>query len=133
LILLNLDHWFIEPLSVFQIISWVLLLSSCVLAVYGFYLLKVIGKPKGEIENTTVLVKAGAFKYIRHPIYSTFLLGEMGVFFKNPSFINGALIVVISSFVIATAKVEEAENLQKFGSDYAEYMKTTKMFIPYLF
>jgi protein-S-isoprenylcysteine O-methyltransferase Ste14 len=38
-----------------------------------------------------------------------------------------------SAFLIATAKVEETENLEKFGSDYAVYMKTTKMFIPFLF
>jgi protein-S-isoprenylcysteine O-methyltransferase Ste14 len=38
-----------------------------------------------------------------------------------------------TAFLIATAKVEEVENLSKFGADYAAYMKTTKMFIPFLF
>lgn len=35
--------------------------------------------------------------------------------------------------MIATARVEEAENLQKFGEDYAAYMKTTKRFIPFFY
>ncbi len=38
-----------------------------------------------------------------------------------------------SAFLTATARVEEAENLDKFGDQYAAYMKTTKIFIPFLF
>jgi protein-S-isoprenylcysteine O-methyltransferase Ste14 len=36
-------------------------------------------------------------------------------------------------FLLATAKVEESENVRYFGTAYAEYMKRTKMFIPFLF
>jgi protein-S-isoprenylcysteine O-methyltransferase Ste14 len=43
------------------------------------------------------------------------------------------LVLVATAFLLATAKVEEAENLQKFGEDYAAYMKATKRFIPILF
>jgi protein-S-isoprenylcysteine O-methyltransferase Ste14 len=35
-------------------------------------------------------------------------------------------------FLVATARVEEAENLRFFGEEYQEYMKRTKMFVPYL-
>jgi protein-S-isoprenylcysteine O-methyltransferase Ste14 len=37
-----------------------------------------------------------------------------------------------SIFLIATAKVEEAEDLCKFGGEYRRYMRTTRMFIPYV-
>jgi hypothetical protein len=40
--------------------SWLLLLLSLLLAVHGFYLLVVAGKPKGHIEDTSTLVKVGA-------------------------------------------------------------------------
>ena len=43
------------------------------------------------------------------------------------------LTVVASAFLFAAAKVEKAENLHKFGEEYASYMSKTKMFIPYLF
>jgi protein-S-isoprenylcysteine O-methyltransferase Ste14 len=43
------------------------------------------------------------------------------------------LVLLATAFLMATAKVEEAENLQKFGEDYAAYMRTTKRFIPILF
>ena len=132
LILLNLEHWFSDPFSALQIVSWLLLLSSLILAVHGFYLLRVIGRPQGGIENTTTLVIRGAYKYIRHPLYSSLLLLGWGVFFKNPSPLGGILALVTCASLAATARIEEAENLRKFGADYAVYMKTTKMFIPFL-
>jgi protein-S-isoprenylcysteine O-methyltransferase Ste14 len=133
LILLNLEYWFRDPFSVLQIVSWLLLLSSLVLAVHGFYLLRMIGKPKGGIENTTTLVRLGAYKYIRHPLYSSLLLLGWGAFLKDVSLLGGVLVLATSVFLIATARVEEAENFDRFGAEYARYMKTTRMFVPFLF
>ncbi len=133
LILLNLDYWFKNPFSAFQIVSWLLLLCSAIMAAHGFYLLHMIGRPKGSFENTTTLVTLGAYKYIRHPLYSSLLVLAFGVFFKDPSLISGVLALSSCIFLTATAKVEEAENLHKFGNSYTIYMKTTKMFIPFLF
>lgn len=133
LILLNLEHWFRDPFSARQIVSWLLLLASLILAVHGFHLLRIIGRPEGEIESTTTLVMLGAYRYIRHPLYASLLLLGWGAFFKDPSLPAGLLILAACAFLTATARVEEAENLDKFGADYAAYMKTTKMFIPFLF
>ncbi len=131
-ILLNAKHWFREPFSALQVISWLLLLSSLAMAVHGFYLLRVSGKPATGIENTTVLVRQGAYKYIRHPLYSSLLLFGWGVFFKNLSLLSASLALVASAFLAATARVEEMENVQKFGDDYIAYMKKTKRFIPFV-
>ncbi|UCH51287.1 MAG: isoprenylcysteine carboxylmethyltransferase family protein [Chloroflexota bacterium] len=133
LILLNLEHWFTDPFSVKQIVSWFLLLCSAVLVVHGFYLLHAIGRPRSGIEDTTTLVMVGAYKYIRHPLYSSLLFFAWGVFFKNPSWLGGVLAIVASAFLVATAKVEELENIRNFGADYRIYMNKTKMFIPFLF
>ena len=133
LILLNVEHWFRDPFSALQIVSWSLLVSSLILAAHGFHLLRVIGRPKGGIEDTTIVVTAGAYKVIRHPLYSSLLLFAWGAFLKHPSLPGGILALAVCAFVTATAKVEEAENLDKFGADYAAYMRTTRMFIPFLF
>lgn len=133
LILLNLEPWFRDPFSAQQITSWVLLLFSLLLAVHGFYLLHVVGRPKDGIEDTITLVITGAYKYIRHPLYASLLLLVWGVFLKDVvSPLGGSLAAIASAFITATARAEELENLQKFGAKYAGYMKTTKMFIPFL-
>ncbi len=133
LILPNAEYWFREPFFLaLQVISWLLLVSSLVLAVHGFHLLRATGRPKGGIEDTSVLVRQGAYRYIRHPLYCSLLLFAWGTFLKNPSLIFALLAAVASAFLVATARVEEMENLQRFGDDYVTYMKETKMFIPFL-
>jgi protein-S-isoprenylcysteine O-methyltransferase Ste14 len=133
LILLNLENWFRDPFSSHQIVSWLLLLASIVLVAHGIYLLRVMGRPKSGIESTTRLVIVGAYKYIRHPLYSSLLFLVWGVFFKALSIPGGILAAVATIFLITTARIEESENVQKFGAEYAAYVKTTRMFIPFLF
>jgi len=141
LVLINLKYWFFEPFSINQIISWFLLIISLFLIIHGFQLFRQAGKLDSErkdlhligIENTTELVMVGAYRYIRHPFYSSLLFLAWGVFFKHPSNIGGSLAVIASFFLVLTAKVEEAENIHFFGDAYQGYMKETKMFIPYIF
>jgi protein-S-isoprenylcysteine O-methyltransferase Ste14 len=141
LVLLNLNYWFYEPFSIHQIVSWLLLIISLFLVIHGFQLLRMVGKPDSKrndpslvgIEKTTELVTVGAYRYIRHPLYSSLLFGAWGVFFKRPSWLGGGLAVIATVFLVATSKVEEAENIRFFGTAYQNYMKQTKMFIPFLF
>jgi protein-S-isoprenylcysteine O-methyltransferase Ste14 len=141
LILLNAVKWFSNPFSIQQVVSWLLLLISFVLAVHGFYLLRVAGHPRKDredneligFEKTTSLVKSGAFKYIRHPLYASLFYGVYGAFFKNPSWPGVALASAATVFLLLTAKSEEKECIRFFGADYQAYMSQTKMFVPFLF
>ena len=85
-----------------------------------------------HIEKTTVLVTAGAYKYVRHPLYSSFLLLTWGSYLFIPSWQAGLLGVVATLNVIVAARMEEQENLQYFGAAYRDYMKRTKMFFPFV-
>ena len=129
----NVRAWFHAPLSPVHLVSWILLLASLALAVHGFLLLSVIGKPRGRIDKTTVLVTIGAYRYIRHPLYASLLLLAWGAFLKQPSLPGTVLAAAATASLIATARAEEVELSQKFGTAYAEYRKSTKMFIPYVF
>ena len=133
LVILNADHWFQNPISPRQIFSWLFLIASLLLALHGFRILRVAGKPEDDFEKTTQLVKAGAYRYIRHPLYASLLLLGVGAFLKNPSWLGSALLAALFIFCGATARVEERENLERFGEIYRDYMGETKMFIPLLF
>ena len=132
LVLLNVSYWFTDPLSVRQIISWLLLAGSIPLAAGGFYLLHQVGRPEQGIEQTTALVTSGLYRYIRHPLYASLLPATWGVFLKHPGLIPGLLAGAITTLLWAMAKVEEKENLLRFGEAYAAYIKNSKMFIPFL-
>lgn len=133
LILANLKIWFVKPFEWHQQISWVILAASAFLALHGIYLLMKMGNPTVGLETTTTLVMRGAYKYIRHPLYGSLLLLGWGIFFKETSLLNIVVVWAYTAFLIATAKAEEKENVEKFGEAYMKYMKKTKMFIPFVF
>lgn len=132
LVLLNYRVWFRDPVSPLQLISWILLIISLYVVITGYLLLKRKGKPTANFENTSLLVKTGIYKFIRHPLYlSIFLLGT-GIMLKKPEQVQLILAVVNLIAVWITSKIEENEMIAKFGDEYRQYMKETKMFIPYI-
>jgi len=141
LILLNAAVWFQDPFSLRQLASWALLLASLLLAVHGFHLLRQIGRPDRSIEDptrlavekTTRLVRSGAYRTIRHPLYASLLALAWGAFLKAPSSPGVLLAAVATGAIYLTARVEERENMRNFGAEYAEYMRETRMFIPFVF
>jgi protein-S-isoprenylcysteine O-methyltransferase Ste14 len=52
---------------------------------------------------------------------------------KQPGTVEIILSVINLIAIYFTARIEEKEMIAKFGDDYVEYMKETKMFIPFLF
>ena len=141
LVLLNAPVWFKNPFAPQQLISWLFLLISIFLAVHGVHLLRVIGQPNQkrtdaellEFEKTSSLVTVGAYKYIRHPLYSSLLFLAWGAFLKHPSWLGLFLVFSASIFLFLTARKDELECLQHFGAAYQRYMQVTKRFVPYIF
>ncbi|MBM3179109.1 MAG: isoprenylcysteine carboxylmethyltransferase family protein [Chloroflexi bacterium] len=142
LFLVNVKFWFQNPFAWNQLIAWTLLFASLIPLAFGVSALKSRGKPTADregdpsllaFEKTTQLVTSGVYKYIRHPLYSSLFLLTWGMFFKLPSITGGTLTAVATLFLVLTAKADEAECIQFFGPAYNDYMKKTKMFIPYLF
>jgi protein-S-isoprenylcysteine O-methyltransferase Ste14 len=100
-----------------------------------------VGKPDSSrsdslligVEKTTKLVTTGVYRHIRHPIYSSGLYVALGVFFKHTTWLSFCLTLITVFFLTMTARMEEAENIRYFGSAYQDYMKKTRMFVPFLF
>jgi protein-S-isoprenylcysteine O-methyltransferase Ste14 len=143
LILLNIKVWFAAPFSWHQIISWFLLIVSLIPLAFGIYSLTAKGKPVAHreadpsllaFEKTSTLVTTGIYRYIRHPLYSSLLFLTWGAFFKSPGWDIGATLALAATvLLIATAKADESECIRFFGTAYQDYMKQTKMFVPFIF
>ena len=133
LLILNLKFWFKEPLSIHQIFSWILLFSSIYPGIAGYLLLKNMGKSEKSFENTTVLVKTGIYKYIRHPLYCSLLLLGTGIMFKNLTGTTLVLGIINAIAIFLTARTEEGEMNARFGDIYKAYITETRMFIPFIF
>lgn len=137
----NYSYWFRDPLSIQQIISWCLLLSSFTLALSGLWIMFRKGKASKlrnekelfHFERTTRLIQEGAYKHIRHPLYASLTYLTWGILLKQMTII--LLLVTIFSTVLfyITMRIEEEESKAYFGKAYKEYMQKTKRFIPFIF
>ena len=133
LLLLNYKVWFRDAFSWHQIISWIFLFASIYPGIAGYITLKRRGKSSDNFENTTVLVRSGVYKYIRHPLYCSLLLLGTGIMFKDLGTTQIIFGTVNMVAIYLTARIEEKEMTVKFGGRYVDYMKDTKMFIPNIF
>ena len=80
------------------------------------------------------IVKNGIYKFIRHPMYLGALLLYMGLFLlitKSWSISILANIFTIN-FIVDRIDREEQLMLMVFGKEYYDYMKKTKIIIPFV-
>lgn len=137
----NYKFWFINSFSFEQIISWILLVYSAYLVIFGLLLIKIKGKPSPErdeknlfgFEKTTRLVDTGVFKHTRHPLYASLIFVTWAMYLKNPTYLLLLLSLISSILLYITSKYDEKECIKYFGKSYQEYMRQTKMFIPFVF
>jgi protein-S-isoprenylcysteine O-methyltransferase Ste14 len=137
----NYNVWFRDPLGPVQVISWILLFYSVYPVISGVMQLRRAKKSVSErkekelfkFEQTTELVTRGIYKYIRHPLYSSLLFLTWGIYLKNPDLLLFAVASASTVFLYFTARMDEKECISYFGEEYKVYMKTTKMFVPYIF
>jgi protein-S-isoprenylcysteine O-methyltransferase Ste14 len=136
----NVRFWFRDPLSVHQILSWLLLLASIYPVVDGVYRFKAAGRINRErndpslfgFEHTTNLITTGVYRYIRHPMYASLLYLAWGIALKNPTVLILIYAGAATIFLYLTVRVEERENLNYFGEEYRQYMMRSKRFVPWL-
>lgn len=140
LVLVNFPRWSADPYSPRQLVSWLLLAGSLVLAVHAVRLLKRLGAPgeRGDaallaFERTSALVTTGAYRYIRHPMYASLLFLAWGAFLKDISPASVVLVAGATAALFLTALRDEEECRQYFGAVYVDYMKTSKRFVPFVF
>lgn len=139
LLLLNESQWFLDPFSLRQLASWLMLVFSPAIVLSGLYYLKNVGgntsretETNFNFENTERLVTIGIYKYIRHPMYSSLLFLNWGIVLKDITTLSIFLGVLVSLFLYVAAKTEERENIDFFGDDYLSYTEDVKMFIPFV-
>ena len=124
-----------------QTIAQILLALSLALLVLGFMALRAHGRPgnvRGDealfgFERTTTLVTGSIFRFIRHPMYASLLTLAWAFFFRDPSPAAFGLAAAASVLLDVTARADERECLAYFGEAYAEYMRRTRRFVPYVF
>ncbi len=132
--LMGVSYWAYDNSDLGQVWGLMLVLVSVVASIYAR---REIGHnwshaAEYQIKKDHQLVKTGIYRYIRHPIYTTLILSVVGT-----ELVVGSYLVVVFSIALPViayiqARREEALLIQKFGQKYIDYMKKTKMFVPFM-
>jgi len=143
---LPISHWvgiyefFYPMIPLPQILSFVLTPLSLILMTLAIVLnhhsAYRLGKfyDRLNILDEHRLIKNGAYRLIRHPIYTSYLLLFTGFCFLFASPLAFVLIMTVCIIGYRSRiKVEEEMLLQRFGKEYSGYMKGTKRLFPFLY
>jgi len=110
------------------------------IAILGFTLLQwsqnTLGKNWSDAPrmlNDQRLVSDGPYRWVRHPIYTAFLLILGSMLFITANWLIGLMWIGATSIeVISRARFEEGLMLDGFGDQYRVYMQETGRFLPRL-
>ena len=83
------------------------------------------------IQDSQQIVRAGLYRFVRHPSYLGLLLAFLAVGLHSRNWISFVIVLVAPTVALLyRIHVEEAALAQAFGEDYAAYSKTTKRLVP---
>ncbi|TCU17983.1 protein-S-isoprenylcysteine O-methyltransferase [Rhizobium sullae] len=87
-----------------------------------------------EIRDQHQLICSGPYAFVRHPMYTSFLLMALGQAFLLSNWVVG-LAGLIGFAILFFLRVDKEERmmLEIFGPQYRAYMDRTRRIIPYLY
>lgn len=86
-----------------------------------------------KVRTDHSLVRTGVYRYIRHPMYSSFLLLAIAQALLISNWLADTAGLVAVGFLFASRMLrEEQMMLDRFGEDYRAYMSATARIVPWL-
>lgn len=111
-------------LVVFVIFSWVQVIAMKGLG--NFYSQDVVILKKHQLQTN------GIYKFCRHPQYLAQFFADIGIGFALLSYLIIPLAIIETILFIMRAKFEDSVLENHFKSEFLEYKKKTKSFIPFI-
>ena len=82
------------------------------------------------IKDSHALVTSGPYRWIRHPIYTTYFAWTVSFFLLTANGFIGLVLLALSILLASRVEGEEAMVLERFGDEYRAYMQRTGRFLP---
>ena len=77
------------------------------------------------------LVTGGPYAFVRHPIYTGIMLAILGSAIGE-SVLWAVLLIVFTPYFVYSARREEELMCEQFPTQYPDYMRRTKMIVPFV-
>jgi protein-S-isoprenylcysteine O-methyltransferase Ste14 len=86
-----------------------------------------------EIRNEHRLVTTGIYRFVRHPMYSSFFLLAVAQLMLLPNWFAGATgLIGVGMLYAFRIRQEERMMTERFGAEYRDYVAHTARLIPWL-
>ncbi|MDE2212986.1 MAG: isoprenylcysteine carboxylmethyltransferase family protein [Patescibacteria group bacterium] len=119
------------PNIAFETLGLFIAMAGIAFAIWArIYLGRNWGMPM-SLKKDPELVTSGPYTFVRHPIYTGFILAVLGSAFATTAYwlIIGGFFAL---YFIYSSTVEERIMLAQFPNDYPAYVARTKRFIPFI-
>ncbi len=83
--------------------------------------------------DSAELVTSGVFAVVRHPIYAFFILETWALWLVRPNLVSASAWGVILVIVVYRLRREEAALEGRYRQRYADYRRSTKALVPFVF
>ena len=113
-----------------RLLGLALLVGGAVLTLASVFLMGRAWRIGIDPENTTLLAEEGPYRWVRHPIYSGWLLMLVGNVLVVPHPVIDVAALLTTLGVVYQARREERHLLRTFGERYARYAARTGRFAP---
>lgn len=110
----------------------VLLIVSGLIAVAGFLALGRNLTPNPRPRDTGTLVRHGIYRFMRHPLYTSLVLGCLGWSLQRQSIPALAATVFLAWALDSKARLEERWLHERFP-EYADYSQRVRRFLPWIY
>jgi protein-S-isoprenylcysteine O-methyltransferase Ste14 len=90
--------------------------------------------PVLEIHREHTLIVSGAYRWVRHPMYSDMMLWAVSFVMVTANWFY-AITLCTGLVTLFSFRIPDEERLmtERFGDEYTAYMKQTKRLIPFVF
>jgi len=79
------------------------------------------------------LMIEGAYRVVRHPMYTALLCFDLGLFLMTQSVVFLLLFAVLIVVILLLVPVEEKQLAAAYGKQYAEYQKKIRALVPLIY
>ena len=85
-----------------------------------------------DVPANSQLITHGPYRFIRHPMYATLLLGALALVLNAPTPLRAAVWVVLLIDLVLKLNYEERLLVESFPS-YTEYRQHSKRLVPFVY
>lgn len=125
-------NFYLVPTKILLLFSFtgsIIVLAGCVVSSIAVFNLRRSFSVLIQVRN---IVKHGLYRYVRHPMYSGYIITAIGLSMTSPQFFFVFLSSIHVILLVFRARFEE-KKLSAYSKEYREYMRKTPFLFPFKF